>query len=224
MRPATIGARRQAAGRVVRRRHRARAHAPAPGPAERGPGQRRDRPRLPALARRPAAPAAAGRRAPSRFTTVPVPLRGRGQGVPDRAAGQLLRRQRRLRRRAPRTAPRSAPSSSQTDGTSPAAVAQPRAARRGPDGAQVTDIATQRKIVGSNLTAVGHGRAHEGRARLRARARRRGHRARARARLRRAPAHVRHRLRAGRPHAAAGCVRVGRVVARHRRRAGARGR
>ena len=120
----------QAPGRVVRRRQRRRAHAPSRRPSRRGPGQRRDR--AATSSSRPATCCACACRT---ARTKPlhhraVPLRGRGARSSRPRRWTVLRRQRGLRRARPPAATRSAPSSSQTDGTSPAAVAQPRAARR----------------------------------------------------------------------------------------------
>ena len=121
VRPHTIGARRQAPGRLVPGRHApTQLMATLASAARRRPGQRRDRHDFQLQPGRPAAPAAAGRRAPGRYTTVPVPLRRRRQGVPHRADATLPRRQRRATSRRRPAATPSARSSSQTGGTEPA--------------------------------------------------------------------------------------------------------
>ncbi len=130
----------------------------------------------------------------------PVPLRGRRQGVPDRADRLVPRRQRRLRRagdrqRRGRHVPRADRRHEPRDRRRRASAR--RSARR----AQVTDIAEPaqgRRLEPHRRRALGP---DAGRARLRARARRRRLRARARARLPRAPAHVRDRRRARRASA-----------------------
>ena len=114
---------------------------------------RGDRPRLPAAPRRPAQPAPAGRPHQAASDRA-VPLRRRRQGVPDRAEGLVLRRQRSLRRRARPAATRSARSSSRPTARARATVARPRPRASSAPSAQVTDIVDQRQVVGSNLTAV----------------------------------------------------------------------
>ena len=109
----------------------------------------------------------------------------------------------------------------QTDGTSPATVAQRVRAQVGTS-AQVTDIVNQRKVVGSNLTAVelsGLTKVELGFALVLAAA---ATGPRARPRLPGAPAHVRHRQRARGARRPARRLRLERVGVRHRRRAGAR--
>ena len=97
VRPGTIGAAGQAAGRLVRRRDRRRADAHARRAAGRRARLGRDRPDFQL---RPGDPLRLrlqdGRTKRARHG--PVPLRGRGQGVPDRADGLVPGRQRRLRR------------------------------------------------------------------------------------------------------------------------------
>ena len=154
VRPATIGARRQAAGRLVPGRHAPRSSCSALAPQPDGvlvsaetvhdfqlqPG-------------RPAPPAPAGRPHQA-VQDRPVPLRRRRQGVPDRADGLVLRRQRRATSRRRPAATPSARSSSRPTAPSPATVAAARPRAASAPSAQVTDIVDQRQVVGSNLTAV----------------------------------------------------------------------
>ena len=116
--PADDRRRRQAPERVVRGRQRARAHALAGAASRRRARLRRDRQGLPARAGRPAAPAPAGRPHQA-VQDGPVPLRRRGQGVPDRAARLVLRRQRAATSPGPPAATRSAPSSSRPTAATP---------------------------------------------------------------------------------------------------------
>ena len=109
--------------------------------------------RLPAAPGRPDPPAAPGRPHQA-VQDGPVPLHRRRQGVPDRAEGLVPRRQRRATSRRPTGSDAVGAFLVQTDGTSPATRRPAHRARSWAPSAQVTDIVNQRRVVGSNLTAV----------------------------------------------------------------------